>query len=65
MLQSLALDISHGNEGMALDLADFINGGYIGMINRCRGSRFAHQPGLRMLLFQPVTVNELQRHLAT
>jgi len=51
VLQSFALEALHGDEGLAIFLADIIDGANVGMIQRGRGLRFtleAHE-GLRIL----------------
>ena len=44
MLESLSLQKLHDNEGLALMLADFVDGTNVGMIQSGSGSRLALKP---------------------
>ena len=60
MLQRHAVQKLHGDEGLAVLLADVVNGADVGMIQRGRGLRFALKAGQRLRIAGNVFGQELQ-----
>jgi len=62
MLQGLAVQKLHDDEGMAVMLADFVNCADAGMVERRSGARFALEPLERLTVLGRLLGQELQRH---
>jgi len=64
VLERVAVEIFHGNEGAAIVLADFVNGADVGMIQRGRGSRFEAEAFERLRIVGDVFGEELKGYEA-
>ena len=62
MLQGLAVEELHGDEGLAVGLTDIVNGADIGVIERGGGLGLALKPGQSLRVFGDFIGQELQRH---
>src|SRR5262249_30756631 len=62
--KSLAFQILHSDEGLALVLPDFVNDADIRMVQRRRGTGFAAKTLKRCLVADHVVRKELQRYEA-
>src|SRR5579872_824004 len=65
MLQRAAVQILHGDEGMALRFTDVVDGAYIGMVQRTGGASLAAESADRGWILREPLGQELQRNQAT
>ena len=60
--QGLPLDILHGDEQLAVGLADLVNRADVGMVERRRCTRLSHQPLSGVIVCGRVRWQQLDRH---
>ena len=63
-LEGLALDVLHGDERLAVALADLVDLADVGVIERSGGARFAKEPLASVVVLLERFGQELDRHLA-
>ena len=62
LLQRLAFEESHGNEGLAFDFTDLVDVADVGVIEGSRRFRFSPEPRLYFLVTEQVSCQEFQSY---